>query len=190
MDRNTDTLWKDFSRSGDRDSFKELFGLCFEPMCRYCQFFTRDRMDAEEVVLDFFLHLWKRRSEISIDRSFDAYSKTALHNRCLNRIRSRRNGEDLAKAQEVPVEGEYEFDTETLMGIVWEGATALPPKCREIFRMSREEGLTYAQIAERTGLDVKTVEGYMTRALKYMRIAMKKLRILLLFSFPSLSQLF
>ncbi len=190
MDRKTDTLWKDFSRSGDGGSFKELFGLCFEPMCRYCQFFTRDRMDAEEIVLDFFLHLWKQRGGITIGKSFDAYSKTALHNRCLNRMRSRRNAEDLGKARDVSVEEDYEFDTETLMGIVWEAATALPPKCRDIFRMSREEGLTYAQIADRTGLDVKTVEGYMTRALKYMRIAIKKLRILLLFTFPSLAHLF
>lgn len=75
----------------------------------------------------------------------------------------------------------YEFDTDTLIDIAWEAASSAPKRCREIFNMSRKDGLTYAQIASRTGLDVKTVEGYMTRALKYMRIAIKKIHLFLIF---------
>ena len=190
MDSQTDILWKAFAESGSTDSFKQLFEASFDPMCRYCLFFTSDRMDAEEVVLDFFLHLWKRRSDISVQKSFDSYAKSALHNRCLNKIRSRKKSECLDEASDASVEGEYEFDSRTLMDIVWEGATSIPAKCQDIFRLSREEGLTYAQIAERTGLSEKSVEGYMTRALKYMRVAMKKLRLFVLLFYPVVSQTF
>lgn len=69
----------------------------------------------------------------------------------------------------------------TNLEIAWEAASSVPKKCRDIFNMSRKEGLTYAQIASRTGLDVKTVEGYMSQALKYMRIAVKKLYLFLIF---------
>lgn len=68
-----------------------------------------------------------------------------------------------------------------MIDIAWEAASSAPKRCREIFNMSRKDGLTYAQIASRTGLDVKTVEGYMTRALKYMRIAIKKIHLFLIF---------
>lgn len=181
MAETADILWRTFDRDSDSRSFKELFHCWYEPLCRYARFFTGDSMDAEEVVTDFFLHLWRNRESIKIEKSFEAYAKKAVHNRCLNRIRSRRSHEDLEKAGSVSIEDAWEFDTATLIDIAWEAASSMPERCRDIFNMSRKDGLTYAQIAERTGLEVKTVEGYMTRALKYMRIAVKKLYILLIF---------
>ena len=180
MKATADRLWNSFDEAGDGKSFKALFETWFEPLCRYACFFTRDSMDAEEVVLDFFLHLWRKRETTEIEKSFESYAKSAVHNRCLNKLRSRRNYEDIEKAADASVEEIYEFDTDTLMDIAWAAASSMPDKCRDIFNMSRRDGLSYAQIAEKTGLEVKTVEWYMTRALKYMRVAVKKMYILLL----------
>ena len=181
MAKTTDILWKSFDRADDGRGFRALFDTWYEPMCRYAGFFLQNRMDAEEVVLDFFLHLWKNKDSIQIQKSFEAYAKSAVHNRCLNRLRSRKTYEDIEKASSAAIEETYEFDTDTLIDIAWEAASSAPQKCRDIFNMSRKDGLTYAQIAARTGLEVKTVEGYMTRALKYMRIAVKKIHIFLIF---------
>lgn len=179
-EKATGILWKS-SAEGNNESFKALFDLWYEPLCRYAYFYTGDRMDAEEVVLDFFMHLWRNRTSINIEKSFETYAKRAVHNRSLNKIRSRKHHEELETASSVAYEDIYEFDTDTLIEIAWEAASSVPKKCRDIFNMSRKEGLTYAQIASRTGLDVKTVEGYMSRALKYMRIAVKKLYLFLIF---------
>lgn len=181
MGKTADILWNSFDRTGDGKSFRALFDVWFEPLCRYAMFFTRDSMDAEEVVLDFFLHLWKNREAIRIEKSFEAYAKSAVHNHCMNKLRSRKSHEVLDKAGSVSFEEVYEFDTDTIIDIAWEAASSMPNKCRDIFNMSRKDGLTYAQIAKRTGLEVKTVEGYMTKALKYMRIAVKKIYIFLIF---------
>lgn len=179
MEKTVDVLWGSF-QAGDSRGFRALFDAWFEPLCRYALFFTGDRMDAEEVVLDFFLHLWWKRDSIEITKSFESYAKSAVHNRCLNKIRSRRYHDGLEKAESVQFEENYEFDTDTIIDIAWEAASSMPSKCRDIFNMSRKDGLSYAEIADRTGLEVKTVEGYMTRALKYMRIAMKKLYLFLM----------
>lgn len=181
MAKTADILWNSFDRTDNGKSFKALFDAWYEPLCRYAEFFTRDKMDAEEVVIDFFLHLWKHKDSIQIQKSFEAYAKSAVHNRCLNKLRSRKSHEDIEKAGSVSFEEVYEFDTDTIIDIAWEAASSMPRKCRDIFNMSRKDGLTYAEIAKRTGLEVKTVEGYMTRALKYMRIAVKKIYIFLIF---------
>lgn len=180
MEKTADILWKSCA-NGNNESFKSLFDTWYEPLCRYSCFFTGDSMDAEEVVLDFFMYIWHNRATIVIEKSFEAYAKSAVHNRSLNKIRSRKHHEELDKASSVSFEETYEFDTDTLIDVAWEAASSAPKRCREIFNMSRKDGLTYAQIASRTGLDVKTVEGYMTRALKYMRIAIKKIHLFLIF---------
>ena len=55
-EKATGILWKS-SAEGNNESFKALFDLWYEPLCRYAYFYTGDSMDAEEVVLDFFMHL-------------------------------------------------------------------------------------------------------------------------------------
>lgn len=88
MEKTADILWKSCA-NGNNESFKSLFDTWYEPLCRYSCFFTGDSMDAEEVVLDFFMYIWHNRASIVIEKSFEAYAKTAVHNRSLNKIRSR-----------------------------------------------------------------------------------------------------
>lgn len=176
MEDSSDILWRKYRSTGDEASFRSLFDQYYQPLCRYSCFFTQDRMDSEEVVLDFFLHIWSNRDSILLEKSFEAYARVAIHNRSLNRIRSRRNMGSLNEASSVCVEDRYDFDTETLMKMAWEAASSIPGKGQEIFRLSRQEGLSNAQIAQKTGLSLKTVEGHMTKALKHMRFFWSKNR--------------
>ena len=65
--------------------------------------------------------------------------------------------------------------------VVWEAMKTLSPKCRQIFEMSRNEGLKNSEIATNMGLSEKTVEAYITKSLKQIRIFAKKNLILLIF---------
>lgn len=159
MEKSADILWKSCA-NGNNESFKSLFDTWYEPLCRYSCFFTGDSMDAEEVVLDFFMYIWHNRTTIVIEKSFEAYAKTAVHNRSLNKIRSRKHHEELDKASSMSFEETYEFDTDTLIDIAWEAASSAPKRCREIFNMSRKDGLTYQ---DRRGLYDQGIEIYAYR---------------------------
>lgn len=80
----------------------------------------------------------------------------------------------------------YEYDemsVEDASIIVWEAVRSLSPKSREVFEKSREEGMSNAEIAASMNLSVKTVEGHMTKALKEIRLALKKNFFLFLINF-------
>lgn len=61
MEKTADILWESCA-NGNNESFKSLFDTWYEPLCRYSCFFTGDSMDAEEVVLDFFMYIWHNRT--------------------------------------------------------------------------------------------------------------------------------
>ena len=65
--------------------------------------------------------------------------------------------------------------------VVWEAMATLSPKCRQIFEMSRNDGLKNSEIARIMGLSEKSVEAYITRSLKQIRIFAKKGLLLLIF---------
>ena len=138
----------------------------------------------EEVVLDFFMHLWLHRATVNISSSFKGYALMSVRNRCISRLRGSRvtvSIEDLD-----PLSCLYEQDgmsVEDASRIVWEAVSTLPAKSREIFRKSRNEGMTNADIAASMGISVKTVEGHITRSLKAIRVALKKYFIFIFFSF-------
>ena len=67
------------------------------------------------------------------------------------------------------------MDAEDISYLVREAICSLPPKCKEVFSRSRSGGLSNEQIASEMGISVKTVEAHMTRALKTLRIKLKKM---------------
>ncbi|MGN1220700.1 MAG: sigma-70 family RNA polymerase sigma factor, partial [Candidatus Cryptobacteroides sp.] len=75
----------------------------------------------------------------------------------------------------------HQLVSEDVSLVVWEAMASLSPKCRQVFEMSRNDGMKNSEIAQRMGLSQKSVEGYITKSLKQIRIAAKKHLILLIF---------
>jgi len=159
----------------DQQNFREIYDAYFEPLCKFLNFYTRDVNVVEEVVQDVFLKLWEDREVLEIQ-----YIKTFLYNaarnRMLNELRNSQNRSMLLEqwaTQELEKDNAEDcVDMDEFVALLRERVEALPAGCREIFVMSREEQLSYREIAERKGISVKTVEAQMGIALKRIREGM------------------
>lgn len=134
-----------------------------------------------------FLTIWENRQEISIHTSLKSYLYRSVHNNCLNRIKHLKVRQ--AHSDSVRHEAEPSFDNASQHIISSEleqqinrAIQAMPQQCRTVFMLSRFENLTYAEIAEKMEISIKTVEKHMMKALKILREDLKDyLPYLLLF---------
>ena len=133
-----------------------------------------DNDTAKEIAHDVFLNLWGKRETVDSSTSLKSYLFTSVYNRCMNYIRDQRkfNKDDQIfdiieqEAQEMPHD---HLETQELESRIIEALGSLPTRCKEIFMLSRFEGISYAEIAERLGISVKTVETQMSKALRILR---------------------
>ena len=161
-------------RDGDRGAFEALFRAQYAPLVRHAARMTGSTAEAEELVQEVFLQLWSRRDALAIRESPVAYLYRGVRNRALNAVRHERVVRNWAAAQppEASEPAVASADTaaeDEVARAVRDAIAALPERCREIFLLSREQGLTYAQIAATLELSIKTVETQMGRALKSLR---------------------
>ena len=122
---------------------------------------------------DLFARLWEDRDQLQISSSLKAYLFTATKNRSLNHLQQEKRHTELQQLFVEQVEfspaEEPEDDTHLLQRRIREAIEALPPKCREVFELSRFEGMTYQEIADEMGIARKTVENQMGKALGLLR---------------------
>jgi RNA polymerase sigma-70 factor (ECF subfamily) len=134
---------------------------------------VRSRAIAEEIVQDVMLELWKRRETLADDSSPQAYLFQSTRNRSLNHLRHERvakEAEPYATKSEIVEPKAHSRMVEEEMRVAMRRAVdSLPDRCREIFELSRTNGLKYLEIAAMLGISVKTVEAQMGKALRVLR---------------------
>jgi RNA polymerase sigma-70 factor (ECF subfamily) len=169
-------------RNDDHAAFRSLFDTYYASLCHYASHFLNDDSLSEEVVQELFVKLWEKRKMLDVETSVKHYLFRAVRNGCLNQIQHDKvkqlHGKKLKEAlmSEDPAE-EYMITPEMILRLE-EGIELLPVKRREIFRLSREYGLKYREIAEKLNISVKTVEAQMGLALKALR---QKIKVLIIF---------
>lgn len=129
--------------------------------------------DAEEIVQDVFADLWKRRDEITIERSLKSFLAAAVKFQVYtvmarnHRLRARLADFKPDQASASPVEEQY--DLKALQEQLYHSAAGLPERCRLVYQLSREDGFSNKEIAAAMAISEKTVESQMTKALKHLR---------------------
>ena len=158
----------------NRPAFEYIFRTYYPDLCRFGVTYVRDIDVAEELVQEIFINIWERRYKLSINSSIKSYLFTAVRNKSFNFLKlqlpkeyKKVDVDNVAFADTSNKEEDLAF--EDLKEYVSQAIDCLPEKCKVIFNLSRNAGLTYKEIAEELDISVKTVENQIGIALKKLR---------------------
>jgi RNA polymerase sigma-70 factor (ECF subfamily) len=161
-------------KAGRQDAYESIFRSYYARLVGAAESMLRERSAAEDVVQDVMVELWKRRQSMDVETSLRAYLFRAVRNRSLNQLRHRKVAPlaDPDAADRVTAAADREFETRELNTALRKAVATLPDRCREVFELSRIQGLSYAEIAKVLEISVKTVEAQMGKALRVLREAL------------------
>jgi RNA polymerase sigma-70 factor (ECF subfamily) len=160
-------------RAGDEGAYDAVFREWYPALVRVAASLVRDHDAAEEVAQDVMHELWRRRQMLDDDLSIRAYLLRSVRNRSLNHLRHQRvrreSEHDVEALYNEPVTSDQPIIASELAQAVQQAFDELPPRCREVFELSRVHGLKYAEIATALAISQKTVEAQIGKALRVMR---------------------
>lgn len=161
---------------GDHEAFKALYYDFFAPLCVFARRYVEAAEDCEDVVQETFYRIWEKRRELSVETSARHFLMISVRNACLDFLRHKEATNRWAEQwQEERGEADTSalYTTFELEQLLEEALAKLPEPVASTFRRNRFDGKTYAEIAAEKQISVKTVESYMTKALKFLRVELK-----------------
>ncbi|BDD11984.1 DNA-directed RNA polymerase sigma-70 factor (plasmid) [Fulvitalea axinellae] len=154
--------------------FREYYG----PLCRFSNYYVRNETLAEDIVQEVFCDILRRVPVVLRSGSVKTYLQSAVYNQCMKALN--READSLITDMDL-----YDMDlpdgeadgisdeSGVRMREIESTVVDLPDKCREIFVLSKYEGLENREIADYKHISVKTVENQMTKAIKFIRERLK-----------------
>lgn len=167
-------LWIEEINNGNRKAFEKLFLHFYEPLCQFVWRFTQSAHVAEELVQEVFLNTWQTRGTLDPEQNIKSYLYQAVRNKAINHIKHQELAEEYNQKikwlKQKPVTQEHNYDEESeFVQAAQKAIEELPDRARQIYKLSRKDGLTYREIADVLDISPKTVESQMSRALKTLR---------------------
>lgn len=137
--------------------------------------FVKNESDAEEIVQDVFVKLWETRTKIKLYTSFDSYLFTISYNTTISLLRKRLSETKYVNhLKSIPHFSEpdkivNELHYKELNKHVYDLLDQLTPRQKEIFLLSREEGLSHKEIAAKLNISTNTVKNHLVKALDFIK---------------------
>jgi RNA polymerase sigma-70 factor (ECF subfamily) len=176
QDQVTDQELAYLIRNGNMPAFDVIYKKYSVRIYSFVLGIIKSKDDAEDIVQEVFIKLWDKRESIKEYLSFKSFLFTIAYNTTISVIRKRVKEKDfvaLVKSKQIPLEInthnlqlEYDELKEKLDGAV----DKLPRRQKQVYTLSRNEELTYKEIAEEMGISVNTVEIHMVKALNFIRV--------------------
>jgi RNA polymerase sigma-70 factor (ECF subfamily) len=177
----------------EQDKFGKVYAVYFPKLVRFSKAYVLSEEEAENIVQNTFLYLWENRSILESLDNLNAFLFTLVKNRCIDFLRKtlqEGRSESLSEIQEKEMElklyslqqfDENKLSREEIDQLITDAINTLPPRCREIFVLSRLEGLSHKEIADQLQISTNTIEGQIAIALKKLRIVLKEFVPLFIF---------
>ena len=161
-------------QKGDSEAFQELYNRYHQQLYHYVLRFVKSPALAEDVLQDVFLKIWEIRSRINPGLSFKAYLYRICRNSVFKLLKKMAVDENLR----VRVFQQFaQSVADTDLKVLWQqyeeilqaAINRLPPQRQKVFKLCREEGKTYEQVADELGISRNTVKEHMVLAMKLIR---------------------
>lgn len=166
------------SKIGDRDinEFEKMFRLYFIRLAKYAYKFVGNTADAQDLTQSVFLSIWELNGAWDPKGTVKSYLYAAVKNQCLNHLKHKSvvNEWQIEQTTEPKIsklknEWEQREQEDKLKDAINVAIKKMPDKRREVFELSRVDGLTYSEISLVLGITKKTVENHMGNALKFLK---------------------
>jgi RNA polymerase sigma-70 factor (ECF subfamily) len=160
-------------RRGESSAFDSIFREWYPRLVLIADRIVGERQVAEDLAQEVFLELWRRRESLSLETTVHAYLLQSVRNRSLNYLRHvqvrRRSAPEVVEMSGSSQPADADAVAGELALAIQDAMQSLTPRCREVFQLSREQGLKYSEIATTLGVSVKAVEAQMGKALRVLR---------------------
>ena len=165
-------------RNGNHTAYEHLFDAYYDSLCRYAYTILRDMDEAEDVVQKTFCKLWDQRESLNIQSSIKSYLYRIVHNESINKAQQYKNRQEhnlnyISSMDSSPDSVNEHIATTELQLAIENALAKLPPQCKKVFEMSRNEQLSYSEIAKELGISTNTIENHISKALKSLRVDLK-----------------
>ena len=171
-------LWKLISTHDDDKAFESLFHLLNTPLIKFSMMYVHQKEAAEEIVSDVFVRCWLNRKSLTGVRNMDTYLFIAVKNQSLNYIKKHAHIylvqiEDTNQVKLVnSFNPQEELEKKELHFKMQQSIEALPQQCRIIFKLIKEEGIKYKEVAEILNISPRTVQTQLFRAMKKLAVVL------------------
>ncbi len=158
-------------------ALRELFDRYYAHLFRVALYFTQNEDLAKEVTLDVFATIWEKRATMIIPEDFRHFSFVMVKNASLNLLKKECHteaDEDVESTEALSPDAQELLEQSELFEHYERLLSELPDRCREVFSLIKEEGKSYAEVAEIMDISVKTVDAQMQKALQYLRTNLSK----------------
>ncbi|WP_276482006.1 RNA polymerase sigma-70 factor [Paraflavitalea pollutisoli] len=159
--------------TGHEPALTELYRLFSKRLLHFARAITRSPELAEEIVEDVFVKLWTNRARISEVDNLTVYLYVATKNQALNAVSQKARSLIQAPFDDLDIESSYltadpynDLVTAEIMKKMQEAVDNLPPRCKIIFKLVREDGLKHREVAEVLNISINTVDVQMAIAIK------------------------
>jgi RNA polymerase sigma-70 factor (family 1) len=159
--------------AGDESAFREVYLHFFKRLYQFAHAFVKSREPAEELVEDVFVRIWQQRETLTGIQNLRVYLYTAIKNAALNYLaqKARQSITEPFDHIHIDFEGAAGSPEQLLISAeihqkIQTAVEALPPRCKMIFKLVREDGLKYKEIAGILNISVNTIDAQMAIAVK------------------------
>ena len=159
------------AESDDEAAFGELFRSFYPRLLLFAEAILKSREPAEEAVEDVFLKLWENRKMLPAINNLNYYLLVSVKHKSLDYLEKIKSHAVISLDDVVLEFGEMQVNPETALisaesiRIIRSIINDLPPRCKLIFHLVKEDGLKYREAADLLNISVKTVETQMSLAL-------------------------
>ncbi len=157
---------------GSKKAFDAFFKAYYPKILQFVMHFCVDKQEAESLVQDLFMNLWVKRDKLGEIKNLDNYLYISARNATIRFVKQSFIYCDDNIANDLPSEtlnGDMKLCYEELYGFVMREINSMPEQRRRIFLMSRVDGMSNSEIAQRLGISKRTVESHISLALATLR---------------------